>query len=141
MLLPFLLAFSGGRCSLLELLDDTIRDEADAEALLQVPVLGVLPKINESLVGPYSFEDFLNNQTLVEPYRRLLKAIESRGSVKPKVVLIGSATAGEGKSTVTAHLAAVAAMLSRQTLIVDADLRGPLQHTFFNLPPTLGYLK
>ncbi|MGH1395839.1 MAG: tyrosine-protein kinase family protein, partial [Trichormus sp.] len=36
------------------------------------------------------------------------------------------------------HLGAVAAMLSRRTLIIDADLRRPVQHTLFNLPPKPG---
>jgi capsular exopolysaccharide synthesis family protein len=129
---------AAGVVLLLELLDDTIRDEADVEALLKLPVLGVLPKLPALDLTFDHLDWFLNNPTLVEPYRRLLKTLESRGSEKPKVILISSATIGEGKSNVTACLAAVAAILSRPTLIVDADLRQPLQHKFFNLPPSPG---
>ncbi|MGA7935099.1 MAG: polysaccharide biosynthesis tyrosine autokinase [Kovacikia sp.] len=129
---------AAGVVLLLELLDDTIRDEADVEALLKLPVLGVLPKLPALDLTFDHLDWFLNNPTLVEPYRRLLKTLESRGNEKPKAILISSATVGEGKSNVTACLAAVAAMLSRQTLIVDADLRQPLQHKFFNLPSSPG---
>jgi succinoglycan biosynthesis transport protein ExoP len=129
---------AAGVVLLLELLDDTIRDEADVEALLKLPVLGVLPKLPALDLTFDHLDWFLNNPTLVEPYRRLLKTLESRGSEKPRVILISSATIGEGKSNVTACLAAVAAILSRPTLIVDADLRQPLQHKFFNLPPSPG---
>ncbi|UBF27323.1 polysaccharide biosynthesis tyrosine autokinase [Kovacikia minuta CCNUW1] len=127
---------AAGVVLLLELLDDTIRDEADVEALLKLPVLGVLPKLPLDLEN--HLDTFLDNPALVEPYRRLLKTIESRGGKRPGAILINSATAGEGKSNVAACLGAVATMSLNRTLIMDADLRHPLQHKFFNLPSSPG---
>lgn len=57
---------------------------------------------------------------------------------RTRVIVVSSTIAGEGKSNVVLFLSAVAAMLSRKTLIIDADLRHPLQHRLLNLPPHPG---
>jgi capsular exopolysaccharide synthesis family protein len=49
------------------------------------------------------------------------------------MLVVSSTIPGEGKSVIASHLAAVSAMLGRKTLLIDADLRRPQQHTFFNL--------
>ena len=48
-------------------------------------------------------------------------------------VLVTSAAPGEGKSCMSANLAISLAQLGRRTLLVDADLRRPQQHSFFGL--------
>lgn len=50
-----------------------------------------------------------------------------------KSLLISSPQPGEGKSTTTANLAIAFAQLKKKTLLVDADLRKPVQHNVFNL--------
>jgi succinoglycan biosynthesis transport protein ExoP len=118
---------------LLELMNNTIRSAAEAEAVLKLPVLGTLPKV--PMVRNFEqLERFLDNPSLIEPYRMLLKTLELRSNNQHKVILVSSIVSGEGKSNVIARLAAVAAMLSRRTLVIDADLHQPLQNSFFNLP-------
>jgi polysaccharide biosynthesis transport protein len=46
----------------------------------------------------------------------------------PKVILVTSSVPEEGKSTVTANLAAAISQLGRSVLLVDADLRRSSQH-------------
>jgi succinoglycan biosynthesis transport protein ExoP len=55
-----------------------------------------------------------------------------------QVVGFTSAKASEGKSTVIAHLAIAAAAMGRRVLLIDADLRKPSQHEFFDLPNEIG---
>ena len=50
---------------------------------------------------------------------------------KIKSLLISSSQPGEGKSTTTANLAIAFAQLRKRTLLVDADLRKPVQHNVF----------
>jgi capsular exopolysaccharide synthesis family protein len=53
-------------------------------------------------------------------------------------ILITSARAGDGKTTVASNLAIVFAQSGRHTILVDADFRRPLVHELFRLPPTPG---
>lgn len=115
-----------------ELLNGKIGSAAEAESQLKLPVLGVLPDRLPALRGG-QLERFLNNSAAVEPYRRLLKTLELNSGKPLKSILITSSVSGEGKSDVAARLAMVAAMLSRRTLLIDADLSHPLQHQFFDV--------
>jgi capsular exopolysaccharide synthesis family protein len=52
-----------------------------------------------------------------------------------KTILVASAIPGEGKSFCGANLAVAFAQAGLKTLLIDADLRLPTLHTYFNLPP------
>ncbi len=52
-----------------------------------------------------------------------------------RALIVTSAMASEGKSTVTANLAIVAAQAGQRILIIDADMRKPMQSTQFNVRP------
>jgi len=123
---------------LLELMDNTLRDASEAEELLKLPLLGVLPRLPAKTLILEPAERFLDDVGLLEPYRMLFKTLEFRNSEQLRIIVVSSSISGEGKSVVASHLAAVSAMLSWRTLIIDADLRRPVQHTLFNLPPKPG---
>ncbi|MGH7999920.1 MAG: GumC family protein [Brasilonema sp.] len=123
---------------LLEVMDNTLRDAAEAEELLQLSLLGILPRLPGKTLVLQPPNPFLDNMDLVEPYRTLFKTLEFRSSKQLRVIVVSSTISGEGKSVVASHLAAVAGMLSWRTLIIDADLRRPTQHTLFNIAPGPG---
>jgi succinoglycan biosynthesis transport protein ExoP len=50
-----------------------------------------------------------------------------------QVVTVTSAQPGEGKSTISAHLAIAATNMDRRVLLLDADMRQPNQHVIFGL--------
>jgi succinoglycan biosynthesis transport protein ExoP len=62
---------------------------------------------------------------------RLLHAPQVDGV---RVIMITSATTGEGKTTLSSHLAASLARAWRKTLLIDGDLRNPNAHLQFDLP-------
>jgi polysaccharide biosynthesis transport protein len=113
---------------LLELLDPRVNESWEVEGLLNLPLLGILPDVSPEGITLSNPNPFLNNKNLVEPYRLLLKTLEFRTQNNLRPIVISSTVAGEGKSFVAAHLGSVAAMLSRRTLIIDADLHDPSQH-------------
>jgi polysaccharide biosynthesis transport protein len=126
-----------GMVLLLELLDGTLRGETDVEQFLNMSVLGVLPVLSSPALRNGAPELFLDDLGTFESYRMLLKTLEFR-SQDLRVVVISSTIAREGKSLVASRLASVAAALSRRTLIIDADLRRPVQHELFGVPSKPG---
>lgn len=123
---------------LLEVTDNTLKDASEAEELLNLPLLGVLPRLPAKTLVLEPADRFLDDIGLVEPYRMLLKTLEFRSADKLQIIIVSSTLSGEGKSVVASHLGAISAMLSRRTLIIDADLRRPVQHMLFNLAPNPG---
>ena len=55
------------------------------------------------------------------------------GSPGHNALAILSAERGEGRSFLAANLAVMFAQLGQKTLLIDADLRNPVQHLLFNL--------
>ena len=54
-------------------------------------------------------------------------------------VMIASAVSGEGKTTMSCHLAISFARGARRTLLIDMDLRRPSVHKVFNIPLGPGF--
>lgn len=69
-----------------------------------------------------------------EAFRVLRTNMQFAAAGRPRrTLLVTSAGAGEGKTTIAANLAAVLAQAGKRVLLVDADLRRPRQHVFFGL--------
>lgn len=69
-----------------------------------------------------------------EVYRMIQANLKFLTSDKPpKVILVTSSVPEEGKSTVTANLAAAIAQLGRKVLLVDGDLRRSSQHRLWGV--------
>jgi capsular exopolysaccharide synthesis family protein len=75
------------------------------------------------------------NSASAEPLRALRLAVEARsGSRETKGLVFTSPRPREGRSTIAANYAFVAAHAQRPVLLVDADLRRPCLHGMFDLP-------
>ncbi|MFQ5731048.1 MAG: polysaccharide biosynthesis tyrosine autokinase [Planctomycetaceae bacterium] len=61
----------------------------------------------------------------------LLKEVDRNAA---KVLMIASATGGEGKTTVSCHLATSLARTGRKVLLIDGDMRRPFIHRTFGVP-------
>ena len=93
-------------------------------------------KIAENLVTHLS-----PKSAIAETYRSLRTSLQFSGIDKPvKSVIITSGNPGEGKSTTVANLAIATAQMGMKTLIVDADLRKPIQHSLFGFKKEPGLI-
>ena len=127
------LVFGMGIAFFLEYLDTSVKSLEDVERYLQVPVLAVIPKD----VG------ILHKQSGMSPdaeaYRILRTNIEfNRKNPEDNAITIVSGGAGEGKSTTLVNLAYICAQGGYTTLMIDADLRRPRLHTFFDINNSVG---
>ncbi len=122
-----------GLAFFIEYLDTSVKTMEDVESLLGVPVLAIIPK-NIKLLHkePGDTPD-------AEAYRILRTNIEfNRKNPEANAISVVSGGPGEGKSTTLANLAFTSAQGGYTTLIVDADLRRPVQHSFFDLSNKVG---
>ncbi|MCF7848846.1 MAG: polysaccharide biosynthesis tyrosine autokinase [Kiritimatiellales bacterium] len=122
-----------GLAYFIEYLDTSIKTADDVERLLSLPVLGLIPQKVRPLVeeGPDSDH--------AEAYRvlRTNLAFTEGGSSKGAFCVL-SGGAGEGKSTTVFNLAYVCAQQGEKVLLIDADLRRPVQHTILGLSNRFG---
>jgi succinoglycan biosynthesis transport protein ExoP len=56
----------------------------------------------------------------------------------PRVILVTSSVAAEGKTTIATNLSTSLAQQGKRVLLIDADLRKPRLHALFDIPNTFG---
>ncbi len=61
------------------------------------------------------------------------------GRSAPRVIAVGAALPGTGKSVVAANLAVAIGGLGRQVALVDLDLAAPRQHALFGVKPAVDF--
>lgn len=123
---------AGAVAFLLDLLDSTARTVEDIQSILtdqDVPMLGLVPSLGATSAQGWPILYQPHNPDL-ELYERLRSSLRRAGSlsetgVAPRVVLVVSSRAGEGKTTSAFNLGIAAARAGRRTLVIEADLRQP----------------
>ena len=128
-----------GVAFLLEYLDNTIKRIDELSDRFQVPVLGVLPLVQvEEAKNLGSIVRLKPTAGFSESIRTAKVSIQLSSSLdqRPKLLVMTSTSAGEGKSTITANLGQAFAP-EEKVLLIDADLRKPTLHKHFS---TNGYL-
>lgn len=122
-----------GLAYFIEYLDTSIKTADDVERILGLPVLGLIPQKVRPLIeeGPDSEH--------AEAYRvlRTNLAFTEGGSHRGAFSVL-SGGAGEGKSTTVFNLAFVCAQQGEKVLLIDADLRRPVQHTILGVSNRFG---
>jgi Mrp family chromosome partitioning ATPase/capsular polysaccharide biosynthesis protein len=140
------LLLAGGAAYALESLDRRIRRSSDVEPLYGTPVLTELPHAREtsaSVDGRLSLP-----RPLTEGFRALRTNLQLKSSLEPRLggeelrsILVASAIAGEGKSTVVRNLAIAYREAGVDVVVVDADLRKPTLSRMMVEDPTPGLLE
>ena len=119
-----------------------VRSAGEVATGLGIRVVGAvpgMPHLERRLVGPDG-ESELEGHSVLESFdaiRTLL--LRDDGAEAARVLLVTSAAAGEGKTTLAAHLASSLARAGRKTLLIDGDLRQPSVHQLFEQPQQPGF--
>ena len=132
------LLLGGGVAVTRDWLDQTLHSTDEISAVLRVPVLGIVPAMSRRRRMPERGRKVLlqPDSHEAEAFRTIRTAVLFGAAPQgAKTLLITSPAAGEGKSTLVSNLAIALANAGQKTLILDADLRRPVQHVIFGLDP------
>lgn len=121
-LVGFALAFA------LQLLDNKVRTIEDLSAASDSAKLGTV-RVADPQAGDSEDGSSFGVHEAFEDYRRLRTNLQFLGIDSPSsVILVSSALAGEGKTTVSSNLALALGQAGYRVALVDADLRKPRLH-------------
>jgi len=126
----------------LDFVDDRIKSAWDIENFLGTSLLGIVPDL-ASVKDEDKYTLLLKDThpTAVESFMGIYGAAKTHSLVDyPKSMLVTSTIPGEGKTLVSANLAASFARHGKRTLLVDCDLRRPMLHRRFDLANTTGII-
>jgi succinoglycan biosynthesis transport protein ExoP len=135
---------------ILEATDKSIKTIQQARDIFKYTLLGVIPSLEKLKKATRRDQDLdrftpevivrdTPRSPISESYRMLQANLKFLSSDKElKAVAITSSVPREGKSTVSANLAAAIAQRDRKVLLVDADLYNPIQHRIWDLRNDVG---
>ncbi|MFL5697525.1 MAG: polysaccharide biosynthesis tyrosine autokinase [Ktedonobacteraceae bacterium] len=114
-----------------EWIDDRLANPEEVQEILGFDTLTIIPQFSRK----QGSIDAKKTQALAEGSRVLAASLKAtQAFIKPfKVVMVTSALAGEGKSTIAAHLASSLAMTGKNVLLVDTNLRHPVLDQRFQM--------
>lgn len=129
------LCLAGGLSFLLEHLDDRLRSPSDVSQFLGLVTLGGVSRIK----GKSIQDRLILRQDVFSPasedYRLLRNKIQVMSADWPhRIIMVTSPMPSEVKSMVVANLGIVLAQAGHKVIIVDANLRQPVQHVIFQIP-------
>jgi capsular exopolysaccharide synthesis family protein len=113
--------------------DARVRTPKEALALMGAPILAVVPRVDAELL-PAARGQLVHLNPLspaAEAYRSIRTSLSAGAAREAKTVLIASGSREDGKSMTAANLAITFAHAGHRTLLLDCDLRQPVQHLIF----------
>jgi len=133
------LALGLALANLLDRTDDRLRRKEDLEAAVDLPVLGLLPRVSRRHLEAGAVGVVAAGSPSAEAYRTLRTNLQLLAIGRQiRCLQVTSPTSNEGKSTVATNLAASFAQAGQRVIIVDGDLRRPRVHEAFGLLNEVG---
>jgi capsular exopolysaccharide synthesis family protein len=135
---------------LLDLIDKSLKTVKEAKELFGATLLGVIPAFGKSVKTRRPLRGLegivtrivardMPHSPVSQAYQMLQANLKFLSSDKQlKAIVVTSSVPKEGKSKVSANLAASMAQVGRRVLLVDADMRHPSQHHLWELTNSVG---
>ncbi len=127
----------------IEQIDRRVRTEDQVERLGSGPILGALPRLSRASLSLLSRRQL--PVPVAEAYSlagaNLLRVLGAPPAGRGRLVMVTSAQPGEGKSLTAAELARSLARSGKRVILVDADMREPVQNTLFDDAPSDGLIE
>ncbi|MBF2014117.1 MAG: polysaccharide biosynthesis tyrosine autokinase [Rivularia sp. T60_A2020_040] len=134
----------------LDLIDRSVKTVKEARAVLKYTLLGVIPAVGKhskhssSVAGVNRPIPQIIGRDIPEfPVGNAYQILQANlkflcSDTQLKSIVVTSSVNKEGKSEVAANLAVAMASTGRRVLLVDADMRHPIQHHTWGLTNALG---
>lgn len=134
-------ALTAGAIVLLSVFRFTVKTEASARSNLDGSILGLIPferkasslkKLKRSNKKALLISSATVSMPFTESYRKLAARLEHHMRKRDqKILLITSVSENEGKSSAAANLSLALSAKGRKVLLVDLDLKKPVQNKIF----------
>jgi tyrosine-protein kinase len=133
-----------GLAFLMEALDTRVRTAEEIEERLRLPLLARLPSLPQR-PREQGTKAIVGLSDSAGPYAESIRTLRGRLDLArrdsgKRVVMVTSATGGEGKSTMVANLAVALAEAGRRVVLCDLDARRPVIDRFFGLEARAGLI-
>jgi len=129
------LLLGSGFSLLVEWRGGRVSSPIEVQAMLRTPVVGIVPRITARL-SPAARGQLVHldaHSSVAEAYRSIRTTLQLGLARDARTILIASPMSGDGKSTAASNLALAFAQNGCRTLLLDCDLRNPMQHAIFGL--------
>jgi polysaccharide biosynthesis transport protein len=137
-----------------DLIDRSLKNVKEITTFFGYTLIGLIPKFETNKLESISksplvklIRDEVSSRVIVgtsprtvihEAYQMLQANLKFISHKKVSTIVVTSSVTGEGKSEVSANLAAIIATAGKRVLLVDADMRQPCQHHLWGLINSVG---
>lgn len=128
-----------GLALLRDRLDNTVKSRGDVEEITSVGLVGTIPLDKERRKEP-AISFGADNSTIAEAFRKVRTNLQFLSvDSPPRVIVVTSASPGEGKSTTAINIALALAESDHKVVLIDGDMRRPSVAKYLGLVGAVGF--